>query len=340
MNKIFRTITAILIISFFVSCSDKKAEVVEKKQETVETVKTQVLTSDTIVRILEFPTTLQAYQQMKVSPSLTGTIEHIYVDVSSRVSEGQLLVRMDQNQLNTAKINFSSVQVELDRVEKLKTSGSASQQSYDKLKAQYDQLKQNISFLERNTFVKAPFAGVVAAKNYEDGEMYAGQMPILHLMQINNLKALINIPESYFPAVKSGMKVNVRSDIYSDKVFAATITTIYPTVDPASHNFQVEIKLPNSSLLMRPGMFVYATLELGKEKTLTVPSQAILKVQGSNERYVFINDGGVAKNVKVTLGQRFDDKIEIISDEIKEGDEIVIVGQARLSNGVKLNVIK
>ncbi|MPN06537.1 hypothetical protein SDC9_153793 [bioreactor metagenome] len=247
---------------------------------------------------------------------------------------------MDQNQLNTTKINFAAVKLELERVSKLKESGSAAQQAYDKLKAQYDQLQQTLSFLEANTFVKAPFSGVISAKNYESGEMYAGQMPILTLMQINTLKSVINVPESYFPYIKSGMQISVQSDIYSGRTFPATIKTIYPTVEPNSHNFQVELKIPNSSLLLRPGMFVRSTLELGKVKAITVPSQAVLKLQGSNERYIFINNNGIAKNVTVKLGQRFDDKIEIISDEIKEGDEIIIVGQARLSDGMKLEILK
>ena len=59
-----------------------------------------------------------------------------------------------------------------------------------------------------------------------------------------------------------------------------------------------------------------------------------------NNRYVFLNDNGVAKRVDVTLGDRFDDQIEIISDGIKENDELVVVGQAKLVDGRKLNVQK
>jgi len=59
-------------------------------------------------------------------------------------------------------------------------------------------------------------------------------------------------------------------------------------------------------------------------------------LQGSNERFIYVNDNGVAKRVVVTLGQRFDDKIEIFSNEIKEGDEVVCAGQSRLVTGAKL----
>jgi RND family efflux transporter MFP subunit len=245
---------------------------------------------------------------------------------------------MDQNQLNTTRINLGSVQTEFNRVEALKESGSVSQQVYDQTKAQLDQLKQSETFLEANTFVKAQFSGVIAAKNYEDGELYAGT-PILTLTQINTLKAIINIPESYFPMIKKGMDVDITSDIYPGEVFPATIEIVYPTIDAASHTFQAKVRIPNSSEKIRPGMFAKAKLGIGEVETMVVPYNAVLKLQGSNNRYVFLNRDGVAKRVDVTLGQRFDDRIEVVSDEIKEGDQIVVTGQARLVDGVKLEIV-
>jgi multidrug efflux pump subunit AcrA (membrane-fusion protein) len=87
-------------------------------------------------------------------------------------------------------------------------------------------------------------------------------------------------------------------------------------------------------------MYVRTTLQLDKVDGIMVPYQAILKLTGSNERYVFINDKGTAKRVSVTLGKRFDDLIEIFSDELQVGDELVTVGQAKLINGIKLKVVE
>jgi membrane fusion protein (multidrug efflux system) len=79
---------------------------------------------------------------------------------------------------------------------------------------------------------------------------------------------------------------------------------------------------------------------LGKVDAIMAPYQAVLKLVGSNERYVFINKGGVAKRVTVDLGQRFDDMVEVVSSELVEGDELVTLGQAKLVDGSKLNVVK
>ena len=196
-----------------------------------------------------------------------------------------------------------------------------------------------MEFLETNTYVKAPFAGVISAKTYEDGELYGGQ-PILVLTQIDKLKALVAIPETYFPLFKEGMKLSLVTDIYPDKVFPATVEIVYPTIDPSSHTFQCKIVIPNSKNLLRPGMYVTTTIGLGKANALVVPYQSVEKLVGANDRYVFINEDGHAKRVSVTLGQRFDQDIEIIAPEIVPGVEVVTTGQYKLVDGVKLNIVK
>lgn len=341
MNNLFKISATIIITGLLMSCGGKKEATSVKDASVAEKVQTQVLAKEKIARQLELSSTLEGYESMSISPSLTGKIEHIYVEVGSRVSRGQLLVRMDQTQLNTTKINLASAQTEFARVQALKETGSVSQQVYDQTKTQLDNLTESAKFLETNTFVRAQFSGVIAAKNYEDGELYSGA-PILSLQQISMLKAIINIPEAYYPLVKKGMKVEVRSDIYKDEVFPATIEIVYPTIDPASHTFQAKLRIPNAKEKIRPGMYVKTTLALGEAETIVVPYQAVLKLTGSNERYVFVNDNGTARRVAVTMGQRFDDRIEVIpetEDELKEGDELVVVGQARLVDGSKLEVV-
>jgi RND family efflux transporter MFP subunit len=246
---------------------------------------------------------------------------------------------MDQTQLTTTRLTFANLKVEMNRMEALHQTGSISQQAYDQMKLGYEQTEESLAFLEKNTFVKADFSGVISAKNYENGELFTG-MPILVLTQLNMLKALVNIPETYFPLVKEGKKVSLKSDIYPDNEFTATIETVYPTIDAATHTFQVKLKITNPKEILRPGMFARATLEMGEIETLLLPYQVVLKLQGTNERFIFVNDNGVAKRVVVTLGQRFDDKIEIISDELKEGDIVVSTGQSRLVTGAKLEVVK
>ena len=310
-----------------------------KEQERVEQVRTTVLHEREIQREISISTNLQGYLTQNVAPSLTGKIEHIYCEVGDKKQKGDDLVRMDQTQYKTTKIALGNLGIELNRVEQLLKSGSATQQQYDQLKAQYDQTKEQLDFLEQNTYVKAPFAGVISAKTYEDGELYGGQ-PIVVLTQINKLKALVAIPETYFPMIKQGMKLSLTSEIYPEKVFPATVEVVYPTIDASSHTFQCKIQIPNDHLLLRPGMYVTTTIGLGKEKAIVAPYQAVEKLVGANDRYVFVVEDGRAKRVSVTLGQRFDQDVELISPDIYEGMEMVTTGQHKLVDGVKVNIVE
>lgn len=337
----YSVVIALVILTTFSSCG-KKDKISDElvSNERVEQVKTKKMSTMPITREVVLSATLQGYETQNVAPSVTGKIEHIFVEEGAKVKKGDNLVRMDELQYKTAKLTYANLGVELARVEALLKTGSATQQAYDQLKLSYDQTAENIDFLEKNTYVKAPFDGVIAAKNYEDGELYSGQ-PILVLTQISTLKAEIAVPERFFPMVKAGMKLDVRSEIYGqDQVFDATVECVFPTIDPASHTFTIKVKIPNGKDMLRPGMYVNAKLFLGQEDVIVVPYQTVLKLQGSDNRYVYLNRNGVAKYVSVKLGQRFDDQVEIISEEIKEGDELVVVGQARLVDGVKLNVVQ
>ncbi|MBR4264068.1 MAG: efflux RND transporter periplasmic adaptor subunit [Paludibacteraceae bacterium] len=334
-----KNILYLLAALALVGCGSKKETAATQEEERVEQVRTTVLQPREIQREINVSTNLQGYLTQNVAPSLTGKIEHIYCEVGDKVKKGDNLVRMDQTQYKTTKITMANLEVEKNRVTQLLRSGSATQQQYDQVLTQYNSTKEQLEFLEQNTYVKAPFAGVISAKTYEDGELYGGQ-PILVLTQIDKLKALVAIPETYFPLLKKGMKLTLTSEIYPNKVFPATVEIVYPTIDPSSHTFQCKIVIPNGSNLLRPGMYVTTTIGLGKANAIVVPYQSVEKLVGANDRYVFIVEDGRAKRVAVTLGQRFDQDIEIIAPEIKEGVEFVTTGQHKLVDGVKINVVE
>ncbi|MBO7584453.1 MAG: efflux RND transporter periplasmic adaptor subunit [Bacteroidales bacterium] len=332
MKKI--SVFALCALVLVTGCKMKPQIEEEQREELVEVAP---LTASTVERVLSLSTTLEGFQKMDIAPSVTGRIEHIYTEVGTRVSTGSNLVRMDQNQYTTTKLTYTNLQQELARMEALVATGAISKQTYDQTKLSFDQTAESLRFLEENTYVKAKFPGVITAKNYEDGELYSGQA-ILTLTQINVLKALVNVPESYFPLVHKGMSVDVLCDIYPGETFPASIDIVYPTIDPSSHTFQVRIRIPNGGERLRPGMYAYAKLALGKVEAMLLPYQSVQKLTGSNDRYIYVNDNGVARRVFVKLGERYDDKIEIESDELNPGEEIVVTGAEKLVDGVKLKI--
>jgi len=98
------------------------------------------------------------------------------------------------------------------------------------------------------------------------------------------------------------------------------------------------VKVENGSRKLRPGMYARTTLKLGESKAIVVPAIAVLQQEGTNNRYVFVNREGIAERVAVSLGNRFNDKLEVISDRLAVGDQLIVAGQAILMDGVKVSV--
>lgn len=99
------------------------------------------------------------------------------------------------------------------------------------------------------------------------------------------------------------------------------------------------MKIQNSNLKLRPGMFSKIELNLGKGKAILVPSIALIKQTGTNDMYIYLNKNGKATKTLVKTGRMIDDKIEIL-DGLAEGDEIVVVGQNKLENEMPITIIK
>ena len=163
-----------LLAALTLMACGKKSTTASQEEERIEQVRTTVLQPREIEREISVSTNLQGYLTLNVAPSLTGKIEHIYREVGDRVSAGSDLVRMDQTQYKTTKISMANLTIEKNRIEMLLKTGSATQQQYDQITTQYNSTKEQLEFLEQNTYVKAPFAGVISAKNYEDGELLCG----------------------------------------------------------------------------------------------------------------------------------------------------------------------
>jgi len=349
------TISAIVISSMiFSACSskvNKNAAASEggtaSTEKAVIAVKAMVLSKTRIARTIDYTATVLPFEEVNVAPSTPGRIERIYVETGDRVNKGDNLFLMDRTQLYQLQLQLSSLEKDLSRLDTLLRSGSAKQQAYDQMKTQYDVLKTNVDFMEQNTLLKAPFSGVVTGKYFEDGEMYSGtpttqtgRSAVVTVMQVNPLKVDVSLSEQYYPLIKRGMKARITADVYDNEIFTGTVFRKAPTVNPLTRSFISEIELPNRNDLLKPGMFVRVSMELGEVETFVVPANTVLIQEGTNIRYLFIAENGSAKRVEVGIGKRFDDSLELISDVLKEGDQVITEGQARLITGDKINIVK
>ncbi|MCF8219032.1 MAG: efflux RND transporter periplasmic adaptor subunit [Bacteroidales bacterium] len=346
MKKI-RIIAGIIIAAGLANaCSSLGDQSVDDKEERdTRPVKVEKLTKDSVDREISYTANLVAFEELYFAPSQPGRINQINVEAGDRVQKNQVLVKMDQTQLTQALLQVQEARKNFRRMDTLRELNSISEQQYDQAKTQYEIAQSNLKHLRENTSLKAPFNGIVTEKYFEAGEIYSGtpntQMgkpAIITLMQISPLKAIVNISEKYFPNIKKGMKAIVHTDIYPDKNFQGQIFKVYPTINPATRAFKVEIKVDNPKEILRPGMFARVHINLKDDVALLAPAIAIIKQEGTNNRHVFIHKNGKAHKVPVKIGKRYNDKIEIVSDKIQRGDDLIVSGQANLIDGDRVTL--
>lgn len=330
----------LFLLPLLVACAGEKKE--DNATETVSEkvrVKVESVTARGVEQLSEFTATVEANISNRIAPQTPFRIEKLYAEVGDEVKEGQLLVKMDATNLKQTKVQLDNQEIEFQRIDELYKVGGASKSAWDAQKTNLEVARETYKNLQENTQLVSPVTGIVTARNYDSGDMYTAAEPIYVVEQIRPVKLKVNVSESLFTKLKKGNEVDVRLDVYGDEVFKGRISLIYPTIDPATRTFPVEIKITNNDSRVRPGMFARVTMNFGTLQHVVAPDRAIVKQSGAGDRYIFVYKDGKVSYQKVELGRRMNDKYEIISG-VNDGDQVVVTGQSRLTNGMEVEIEK
>jgi len=338
--KMIKQLAGLMLASLILlpSCGGSKktedAKVEEKVLVKIDTVRLQP-----VEQLYSFTATVEPEVKNNIAATMPGRIVEILTEVGKFVQKGQLLVKMDPTNLLQIQTQLASLEVDYKRVLELYNAGGASKQMVDQLKVQLDNVRTSYNNLSENVNLVSPISGIVTARNFDSGDLYSGAMPILTVMQINPVKIKINVSESFFSQIKVGMNVEVQLEVYPGEKFPGKVSLIYPTIDQSTRTFGVEVSINNPDMRVRPGMYAKAMLNFGTVKSIVIPDAAVQKQTGSNDRFVFTVENGVARYRKVELGRRLNENYEILSG-LNAGDIAVIAGQTRLIDGTAVEIIK
>ena len=341
MKTIFRTMFIAGAVIMAVGCgstankNQQAATVVVDETPVVAVVQ---VTSRDVPQTATYTSTVQAYVKNNIAPQMAGRIAKINVEIGDFVTKGQILAEMDRTQLLQAQLQLQNQEVELNRLKALYEAGGLSQSDYDAIEMSYNVAKAQTENLLENTVLRSPVNGVVTARNYDAGDMYAMASPIYTVEQITPVKLLVGISESDYTKVKKGDSVEITADAIPGTTFYGKIEKIYPTIDPTTRTFTVEVVVSNNYNTLRPGMFARAVVNFGSNHNVVIPDVAVVKQQGSGERFVYVlNPDNTVTYQKVELGRRMGTEYEVLSG-IEEGAKVVTGGQIRLKDGVKVIV--
>ena len=341
MKTIFKTTFIAAAVIMTAGCGNnqnKQAGQPEATEQQLPSVAVEQVFVQDVPQEATYTSTIQAYVKNNIVPQTAGRITAINVEVGDNVKKGQELAEIDKVQLQQAQLQLHNAEVELSRLKTLYEAGGLSKSDLDAIELQYNVAKTQVDNLIENTTLLSPIDGVITARNYDAGDMYAMSAPIFTVEQIKPVKLLVAVSESDYSKVKKGNKVTITAEAFPGRTFEGRIQRIYPTVDPTTRTFNVEVVVANNDKTLRPGMFVRVLVNFGTNRNVVIPDVAVVKQQGSGERFVYVlNEDGTVSYEKVVLGRRMGAEYEVLSG-LKDSAMVVTGGQIRLKDGIKVSV--
>ncbi len=269
---------------------------------------------------LNFTGDVLAVQQAGVYAKVTGTLEHVYVDMGALVSRGQLLAQIDTTELaqqrQQASATYENALLLYRRNTELFAQNLVARQDLDNAEAALkiaaagnDAAKTRLGYAS----ITAPFTGYITKRFLDPGAVVSTNNATLFTLQdIDKLKVIINILEKDIPRVKMGMKGIVTVDAFPGRQFTGTIVRFSQAVDEATRTMAVEIDIDNHDHILKPGMFSSVSIAVDQHpNAITVPSMAILK--DDRGQYVFAVENDTAYRVGVQPGLELNGRTEILS---------------------------
>lgn len=355
LKLLFFMLLILFISAPLIAC--KKEKKVEK--EILINVHVAAAQTKTVRPYIETTGSLRADEEVMVSSEVDGIVKSIKVEEGSAVNNGSLLVEINQTDylldkrraeaaLKQAEASLANVQSEFQRKESLYKEELITRQQYDDIStrvvlAEADLAKAK-SMLESSeerlarTRIYSPLNGMVKEKKISSGDFVRISSPLLHLIKVDPLKLNFTISEKDIASLKTGQEVDFTVDSFPDKKFKGRVNLLYPNVEERTRTLQAEAVVPNSGRLLKPGLFVRATIYTGPPRNVIVAPLTALIYDNATVS-LFVVEGNLARARKVTTGRKYGEDIEII-EGLNEKEQIVVVGQNNLSEGIKVHVAR
>jgi RND family efflux transporter MFP subunit len=301
-------------------------------------VNTTTIVKKDFASYLEYSGKLFSEKSANIAPDVAAKVLKFAVKKGDYVYKDDLLAIMDSTQFVQAKAQYESAAKSYRRMLKLKETGTIDQQSFDQVEAGYITAKAAYKFMKGNSKVRAPFDGFITEKLKNAGEVYmpmsfsAAGPAILRLVNIDNLKAKVQVSDRDIAKIKLTRNVIINTESYPDQQFMGRVSFISQEADLMSGTFTVEIKIDNKDRKLKPNQFVRLSIAIEEQKdALVIPKQALLK----NSSVVFIVNNNIAERRAVTTGIESENEIQVVSG-VSEGEMVITRGNVGLKDSTKV----
>ena len=316
--------------------------IVASAQPHAEELETVTVSSTEVPRIYRLDGVIEAVNKTTVSAQISGQVEAILFDVDDYVEKDDIIILLNDKQpasrlkhakadIEEATARLKEAEDEYQRVKGVYEKDAVSKKAMDaaeaSMKAAQAKLKAARAGLEQAqeqfdyTRVRAPYSGIVTERHIEVGEMAQPGAKLMSGLSLEELRVNIDVPQSMINAVRQSDDVYIETS--DGKSIPVTNKTVFPYAERASHTFRVRLDLSGDGLSLFPGMFVKASIIIGQQRVLVVPTNAIVRRSEVTAVYVRSPEGNISLRA-IRTGRQLVNGNTVILAGLQQGDVVLV----------------
>lgn len=288
-----------------------------------------------------FDGVVEAVNQSTVSSQTSGRVVEINYDVDDIVPKGAVILRIHDTEqrsrtqqaqagLKEAEARHREAEAEYGRIKGIyeqrliaRSELDRAEAAFNAARARLEQARARLSESEEQrgyTVIRAPYSGVVTQRFVELGETVSPGKPLMAGMSLEQLRATVNVPQSFVKAIRAHAKATV--ELPGGERVTVKSMRIFPYADENSHAVNVRLNLPDGDHGIYPGMFVKVGFVTGEDEGLLVPATAVVHRSELTALYVVNKEGRIGFR-QVRLGERSGDQVEVLAG-LESGEQVAV----------------
>jgi len=306
---------------------------------------------------LTYKANLEAAEEATISSNVSGLVTQVLFEDGAKVAQGQVLAYLDnkdlQNQLQSARIDLSKLQLDLDAAKnnydvakELYANGACSRISFEDAERAYKTVQANVELKKvaiqdinnslNDYAIKSPISGEIGEKGISLGQYVNPGTVIAKVKNNASIVARIQLMQDDLNKVKIGQQVNLKLSRDEEISYQGTVKTIAASADSQTRVFDCLIEIDNSGGTLNSGTFGYIEIPDNTNKqVLVVPMAAVTGSEGDYS--VFTLENSKAHKVTVTI-EEIDNDMAVVTAGIQKGDDIIVSNLNSLQDGDKVKV--
>ena len=319
-----------------------KSDTASGTKEKAKLVALTALTPTSFTHYIDLQGNVEAENSSYISPRGTGgVVRQVNVKQGDHVNKGQLILKLDdavqRQQVNNAQTQLAYAKDIYQRRKNLWDQKIGTEVDFINAKNQVDQAETQLKIAQEQldfTNVYADISGTLNVFSIKLGESFAPGSQTVQIINTDNLKTVVQVPEVYQQRVKVGTPVKISFPGLGNKEVTGVVRIAGKVIDAGNRSFQVEIHIPNDKEIRAGQVAVVKLQDYTASNVLTIPVNTLQTDEKGKYVMVVTKDNGktVAHKKTITIGQSYSDKIEVTSG-LTSGDQLITDGFQGLYEG-------